>query len=120
MLKVHLYVLSLALLFVFFIILNVPYCFGLDCRFAGFDELFKNNVISIVSFLVLFWCIFGYWSFKHKVEGTSEIPFKIKKIESANYEHLTFLATYVIPLIRACPHLALHQINIQAIQIIDL
>ncbi|ENW86819.1 hypothetical protein F906_01891 [Acinetobacter pseudolwoffii] len=99
MLKVHLYILSLALLFIFFIILNAPYCFGVDCRFVGFKEISENNVISIVSVLVLFWCAYGYWCFKHKLKGTSEIPFKIKKIESANYEHVTFLATYVIPLI---------------------
>lgn len=99
MLKVHLYILSLALLFIFFIILNAPYCFGVDCRFVGFKEISENNVISIVSVLVIFWCAYGYWCFKHKLKGTSEIPFKIKKIESANYEHLTFLATYVIPLI---------------------
>lgn len=101
MLKVHLYVLSLALLFVFFIILNVkvPFCFTDGCSFIGLKKIVGTNVISVVSFLVLLWCVYGYWSFKHAIEGTSEIPFKIKKIESANYEHLTFLATYVIPLI---------------------
>ncbi|WP_266095432.1 hypothetical protein [Acinetobacter seifertii] len=33
------------------------------------------------------------------MKGTTEIPFEIKKIDDANYEHLTFLATYVVPLI---------------------
>lgn len=101
MLKVHLYVLSLALLFVFFIILNikVPFCFTDGCNFVGFKKLAIANVISIISILVLLWSVYGYWSFKHAIKGTLDIPFKIKKIESANYEHLTFLATYVIPLI---------------------
>jgi hypothetical protein len=27
------------------------------------------------------------------------LPFRITKIESANYEHLTFLATYIVPLV---------------------
>ena len=101
MLKVHLYILSLALLFIFFIVLNVkiPFCFTDGCNFIGLKKIIDTNIISVVSIFVLFWCIYGYKSFKHAIEGTSEIPFKIKKIESANYEHLTFLATYVIPLI---------------------
>ncbi|RZG77133.1 anti-phage protein KwaA [Acinetobacter sp. WCHAc060025] len=101
MLKVHLYVLSLALLFVFFIILNikVPFCLTEGCNFIGFKKLANDNVISIISIFVVLWSVYGYQSFKYAIKGASEIPFKIKKIESANYEHLTFLATYVIPLI---------------------
>lgn len=37
--------------------------------------------------------------FKYKLEGSMRTPFKITKIENANYEHLTFLSTYIIPLI---------------------
>ena len=99
--KVDLYILSLGLLFVFFIIItaNLPICFGDDCTFIGFYELASKNVVSLVSIALLIYCVFAYQRFCFELSGATDIPFKIKKIEGINYEHLTFLATYVVPLI---------------------
>lgn len=99
--KVDLYILSLGLLFVFFIIItvNVPICFGDDCTFLGFYELASKNVVSLVSIALLIYCVYAYQRFRFELRGATDIPFEIKKIEGINYEHLTFLATYVVPLI---------------------
>lgn len=99
--KVDLYILSLGLLFVFFIIItaNVPVCFGEGCTFIGFYELASQNIVSIISILLLLYCFFAYRRFSFDLGGATDIPFEIKKIEGINYEHLTFLATYVVPLI---------------------
>ena len=99
--KVDLYILSLGLLFVFFIIItaNIPVCFGEGCTFIGFYELASQNIVSIISILLLLYCFFAYRRFSFDLCGGTNIPFEIKKIEGINYEHLTFLATYVLPLI---------------------
>ena len=99
--KFNLYILSLGLLFIFFILLtiNIPICFDEACSFVGTKELAYDNVVSIISVLMLVYCYCVYNKFVYDLKGATDIPFEIKKIESINYEHLTFLATYIIPLI---------------------
>ncbi len=99
--KIGMYILSLWLLFVFIFIItiDIPICFGSECKFIGLDNLLSRNVVPIIS---LFFCILGFlslWYFKYKLQDTTHIPFGIANIKSLNYEHLTFLATYIIPLI---------------------
>ncbi len=117
--KIDMYILSLALLFVFLIIITI------DIPKLGFDvvdmqawkdigipnilvhikdftiwkEIIMSNVVTIISVLMLMYSYYAYKRFEFDIEGASEIPFKITKIESINYEHLTFLATYIVPLI---------------------
>ncbi|MBH2758582.1 anti-phage protein KwaA [Serratia ureilytica] len=99
--KVDLYILSLWLLFIFFIIITVkiPICFGEKCKFIGWKELISSNVVPIISLVFVMYGVVAYFRFKFDTKGSADIPFEIKKIEGINYEHLTFLATYVIPLI---------------------
>lgn len=74
-------------------------CFGDSCEFIGVLELFSINPISSVCFAMLLYCVFAYKRFSFDLAGATDIPFEIKKIQGINYEHLTFLATYVVPLI---------------------
>jgi len=99
--KIDLYLLSLGLLFLFFIIINVdiPLCFGESCSFIGWKKLLTSNAISAISMILLGYCIFAYKKFDFDLKGATDLPFEIQKIESVNFEHLTFLATYVVPLI---------------------
>ncbi|WP_299077295.1 anti-phage protein KwaA [uncultured Paraglaciecola sp.] len=99
--KIDLYILSLALLFVFFIIitLNIPMCFGDGCKPVGIDYLVSSNIVSCVCFAMLVYCVIAYKRFSFDLNGATDIPFEITKIQGINYEHLTFLATYVVPLI---------------------
>ncbi|MFA7257392.1 MAG: anti-phage protein KwaA [Kiritimatiellales bacterium] len=99
--KIDLYVLSLALLFVFFIIITAKLP---DGPFLINDRdlwiaLAESNPIAIISLLLLAYCLYAYRKFDFDLKGATDIPFEVKKIEGINYEHLTFLATYVVPLI---------------------
>jgi len=117
--KSNLYILSLGLLFIFLIIIT------LDVSKVNFDitsidtwrtiglsnlvtnvkdfqvwkEIVVSNYVAIFSMFMLIYCFYGYKKFEFDLNGTTDIPFEVKKIESINYEHLTFLATYIIPLI---------------------
>lgn len=99
--KVNLYILSLSLLFFFFFIItvNIPMCFAGDCQFIGVKKLVTSNIVAIISIILFLYSIFAYFKFRYDVNKTTELPFKVDSVESINYEHLTFLATYVIPLI---------------------
>lgn len=99
--KVDLYILSLALLFIFFIIITVQFP---DDHLALNDVvawklLLTTNSLALTSIVMLGYCTFAYKRFDFDLQGTTDIPFEIKKVQSINYEHLTFLATYVVPLI---------------------
>lgn len=99
--KVDLYILSLGLLFIFFVIMtgNTPaQSFALNDHVA-WKALLAANPIPVISIILLMYCVFAYKRFDFDLKGATDIPFEIKKIESINYEHLTFLATYVVPLI---------------------
>lgn len=99
--KINLYVLSLGLLFVFIIIITFqPSASLTDLKsFAGWAAMAKSNYISLISLLMLVYCVFAYLAFEHELKGATQIPFTIQEIECVDYEHLTFLATYVVPLI---------------------
>jgi hypothetical protein len=98
--KFNLYLISLAALFVFFIVLTINVPDQLDfksCR--AWLDLLAGNYVSVISLVALIYSIFAYRRFRFELEGAPKIPFKITKIEGANYEHLTFLATYIVPLV---------------------
>ncbi|MEN4984458.1 anti-phage protein KwaA [Acinetobacter modestus] len=99
-LKIWLYLLSLWLLFifVFFITLKMPVCSN-NCEFIGFKQLLFSNIVPFICLVLLILGIAGYFLFDFKVKGSHELPFAISDVEPINYEHLTFLATYIIPLI---------------------
>ncbi|MFK8300113.1 anti-phage protein KwaA [Capnocytophaga canimorsus] len=99
--KIGLFFLSLWLLFILIIIITVkiPICFSEGCSFVGFRYLLFNNIISIFSFLALVIGSISYFDFKNQMKGTPELSFKITELENVDYEHLTFLTTYIIPLV---------------------
>lgn len=99
--KIGLYFLSLWLLFVLIIIITVkvPICFSKDSSFVGVSYLFSHNIIPILSFLGILIGVFSFLDFRYQRKGTPELSFKITEIENIDYEHLTFLTTYIIPLV---------------------
>lgn len=99
--KVDLYILSLGLLFIFLIIIAVePPASPFSVKDAeSWKEFAMINPLPVVSTLGLLYCLLAYKRFDFDLKGATEIPFQLKKLENINYEHLTFLATYVVPLI---------------------
>jgi hypothetical protein len=98
--KIDLYILSLGLLFIFFFIIAVelPDSFSFK-DVESWKNLAMSNPLPVISILGLLYCLFAYFRFDFDLKGANEIPFEVKKLENINYEHLTFLATYVVPLI---------------------
>lgn len=98
--KFNLFILSLWLLFACVAILTayIPICFGNGCAFIGVKPLLLHNITSGVSVLLMAYGVFGYLRFKYAVSGTPNIPMRVVSVESESYQHLVFLATYIIPL----------------------
>ena len=99
--KFELYVLSLWLLFLLIIVvtIDVPICFSKECSFIGYTELATRNVVPIIALFFVFAGVLYYFRFDYKIAGSKSIPVTITSVEDLNYEHLTFLTTYIIPLI---------------------
>ncbi len=99
--KIGLFFLSLWLFFILTIIItaDVPICFSKQCEFIGFGTLLSNNVIPLICVFCLLIGTYSYFDFSFKLKDATQIPFKISKIENIDYEHLTFLTTYIVPLV---------------------
>jgi hypothetical protein len=99
--KFELYVISLWLLFLLMIVVKVdiPVCFGPDCRYVGTGELVSTNVLPIISLVFIVIAAICYIRFKYRIESNVGLPIVAKKVEDLSYEHLTFLTTYIVPLI---------------------
>ncbi|WP_110975569.1 anti-phage protein KwaA [Acinetobacter sp. WCHAc060042] len=98
--KLKLYLISLIILFIFILIItiDIPFCFHKACKFIGYKVLFKTNWFPIVIFIFLCIGVFFWFEFRHRLKGSTNIPFKVIKVENISFEHLTFLATYIVPL----------------------
>lgn len=99
--KFELYILSLWLLFLLIIVvtIDVPMCFQPGCSFIGFKALGVRNVVPAVALLLVGLGALYYLRFNYKISGSKSIPVEVSSVEDINYEHLTFLTTYIIPLI---------------------
>ncbi|SDY14721.1 hypothetical protein SAMN05444411_1392 [Lutibacter oricola] len=99
--KIGLFFLSLWLFFILTIIItiNIPICFSENSEFIGFYELITTNIIPLICILCLFIGLISYLDFSYILKGATQMPFSITHIENIEYEHLTFLTTYIIPLV---------------------
>jgi len=98
-LKIQLYVVSLWLLFILLFInkVQIPYCFDENCHFIGFAKLLITNVVPLIFLLLAIFGLIFYINFKYVIRRNRSLPDKVTKVENLNWEHLTFLVTYVIP-----------------------
>jgi hypothetical protein len=99
--KFELYILSLWLLFLLIIVvtIDIPICVQPDCSFIGFKALVVSNVVPAVALSLVGLGGLYYLRFNYKIAGSNSIPVEVSSVEDINYEHLTFLTTYIIPLI---------------------
>lgn len=99
-LKIQLYILSLWLLFLLLFVnkINIPICFG-DCEFIGFYQLFRTNIIPSICVIFVLSGFWFFYRFKYIINGSRSLPEQITELENINWEHLTFLVTYVVPLL---------------------
>jgi hypothetical protein len=100
--KIELYIISLWLLFLLVFInkIQIPFCFGQDCHFIGFSELLRNNVVPTICLFFMILGIIFYFRFDYRIiKGAPELPKKIVSIQNLNFETLSFLITYIIPIV---------------------
>lgn len=99
--KVGLFFLSMWLFFLLAIIItiDIPTYFGTDWEFIGWNNLLYRNVIPIIFLICIFIGGYAYYDFKKLGEGATDISFNVEKVDNQNYEHLTFLTTYIVPLV---------------------
>lgn len=99
--KIYFYIISLWLLFLLIIVLTIDV--SNICKMteglSSFLLVLKQNVISLVSFVFFIISMFLCKKVKHKFKGTKQLPTEIIMIEDVDCEHLTFLTTYIIPLV---------------------
>ncbi len=99
--KFELYIVSLWLLFLLIIVItiDVPVCLSAGCQFIGAWSLLVRNVVPTIAFVFVGLGALYYLRFDYKIKGSTSIPVEVTAVEDMNYEHLTFLTTYIIPLI---------------------
>lgn len=99
--RIKLYVISLWLLFVLIILKEFRWDkWNLESELIeNCINLITNNLLSTLSFFLLFLGTCFLINLRRKIKGTLNLPKKIKKLKNLNYEHLTFLTTYIIPFI---------------------
>ena len=98
--KLSLYLISLWILLLMLIILKA------DVRNVEwpmtkilFKQLMFNNIIPLTCILLIVLGIVGYILFLDSLNNAKSLPVEIEECESVNYENLSFLATYIIPLV---------------------
>lgn len=100
MLKISLYLISLWILFLMIIVLKMerpeePFAI----TWENVLECMWDNYISCICMVLILLGALGYILFLDTLKNAKELPVEISECESINYENLSFLATYVMPLV---------------------
>ena len=100
-LKIKLYIMSLCLLFclVFLLTVDIPICFRKNAKFIGWKSLFERNWLALIALIMAAVGLYFTKTIHRKATGAQNPPVKILSVKNENYEYLTFLTTYIIPLI---------------------
>lgn len=102
--KILLYNLSLVPLYFLFIIKKLDvsgleYIFEEITNLEYYKSLFLNNIICFVLFILI---LISWISFKKFVDESNigeDLPQKFENIKNIDFNHLTFIATYILPLL---------------------
>lgn len=101
--KVALYILSMTMFFIMvgLLCMNIPICFDEDAEFIGFESLWNNirfGLLIIVLTLIVEYLTYRF--LKNMWENTAEeLSVKVVEVSEENYDTLTFIASFVIPLV---------------------
>ena len=99
--RIKLYIISLWLLFFLIIFKEFRWDMWSDNEdvWTNLKILASNNLLSTSAFILLILGIIFLFDLRYKIKGSLDLPKKVKEIKNLNYEHLTFLTTYIIPFI---------------------
>lgn len=100
LLKLSLYCISLWILMFMLIVLKIDVSMiGEKIGLNTLKEFLYANTFSWVCICIILVGLMGYAYFKDYLKNAKRLPVEIEECESVNYENLSFLATYVIPLV---------------------
>ena len=96
--KIRFYIISLIILFCFSIIIDFNPV-DQNGTLMSFCDLLLHNWFSVICFVfVILGVLYMVWQ-NHIFTGATNPCYKIEKIDNESYEFLTFISTYIIPLI---------------------
>ena len=98
--KIGLYIVSLILLFVSIIIKTYYHVSFQIC--TSWDCVYEYVILNIPTFICLFFIILGFVIYKlyfKELNGEFAHPKTIKTVENISNNHLSFLATYILPFV---------------------
>lgn len=101
-LRIQFYSISLWLLFILSAIGTLR-IFNENGVFVGFKNLIPCNILPIIFVAFSIISLILLLNIRHKLKGTVNPSHTIKSIKNENYEIMTFVATYIVPL--ACINL---------------
>ena len=103
-LKIQMYLISLWLLFVLIIPITiriVPYKEILEAggwaQAAGL--ICRQNLLPLICTFMAFFGFVLFRLLEHRWNGSRRLPVEVASAENENFEYLTFLTTYIIPLV---------------------
>lgn len=100
LLKLSLYCISLWILMFMLIVLKIDVSMiNKKMGLNAWKNFFCANVFSWICIFFIFAGLIGYVYFKDYLKNAKRLPVEIEDCESVNYENLSFLATYIIPLV---------------------
>lgn len=101
LLKIRLYFMSLFLLFffVFLLTVDIPISFGPGSKFIGWPELLERNIVAFPAAILTAISILIAQDMSYQWKGAANLPYEVEEVKNENFEYLTFLTTYIIPLI---------------------
>lgn len=100
LLKLSLYCISLWIPMFMLIVLKIDVSMvSRKIEWNMLKEFICTNVFSLLCICIILIGLMGYAYFKDYLKNAKRLPVEIEKCESVNYENLSFLATYVIPLV---------------------
>lgn len=100
LLKLSLYCISLWILMFMLIVLKIDVSMIHEKNsIETLKEFLCANEFSGICICIILVGLMGYVYFKDYLKNAKRLPVEIEECESVNYENLSFLATYVIPLV---------------------
>lgn len=93
--KLELYIMSLMLLFLLLIIKSFTVPQNILCWKSWINENYLT-ILFILLFIVSVLCSIRFFK---SLDGTTDVPAEITEIKNGNFEYITFLMSYILPLI---------------------
>lgn len=98
--KLCLYLISLWILFFMLIVLKIDVSsIPFKMNMSNITVFVSNNQVACICLIFIILGGIGYWWFADSLNNAKNLPVEILECESVNYENLSFLATYIIPLV---------------------